>query len=467
MFLLNSAAGQYCHYCKQINQVELESEYPLRTGIFSKEGIIRRCPWHAQFKCNRCGNFYHFSWFYWCPSTNELICGSCNKPTLTAVKYWDRTYAYTFHCKKCDEPHFDLFYAEFQGLHPWQQNELIESSNLPDNLMKGNVVSIINSSTPWLPIWKPRTLRNGESLPLKEALEIANYVTPIRRSLAQLSGSGVVYHSDLTPEDEISYEDSRIRWEESSDTWIKLLASRTEKDEGDINRQVIIDPVIWKQIGNVKGLKVLDAGCGNGYFSRQLAERGAEVVGVDHSKVFIEYCTTQENQSPLGCKFYQGSLDNLSFLESELFDLIISNIVMVDVIEYKKAFKELNRILKPKSRFIWSNLHPIFGRMGKLTYRLPFDTQRNEERLFIIVDRYFDSGGTLISWGDFKPLWQIDRTLTEYTKALKDAGFVIREIIEPKPSIETIKENPRLLAFDADRFPLFIIYDCVKFALTP
>jgi len=42
------------------------------------------------------------------------------------------------------------------------------------------------------------------------------------------------------------------------------------------------------------------------------------------------------------------------------------------------------------------------------------------------------------------------------------AGFVIREIVEPKPSIETMQTYPVIFAFDNDRYPLFIIFDCLK-----
>lgn len=109
-----------------------------------------------------------------------------------------------------------------------------------------------------------------------------------------------------------------------------------------------------------------------------------------------------------------------------------------------------------------SNLHPAFARINNSFYRLPFDTPRNEERHYVMVDRYFDSGGTLVSWGSISPIWQFDRTLSEYSTALKEAGFLIREIVEPKPDNETIQNNPRLLAFDTDRIPFFIIYECIK-----
>ncbi|MFX0092384.1 MAG: methyltransferase domain-containing protein, partial [Candidatus Hodarchaeota archaeon] len=377
MLIPTSTGIKNCYYCEAIKKLEYEIDYPIRIGIFSKEGIIYRCAWHAQFKCCKCGRFHHFSWLYWCPKTNELICGSCNKPTLTAIKFWDRTYTYTFQCEHCNKPHYDLFYAEYQGLHPWQQNKIVENEKLSKNAAKREIVPIINATTPESPIWKPPTVRQGGVMPLEAALKTENNAISIRKSMMKIFGNSEL-HSDLTPENKINYEESKNCWENTSSKWIEAYALSKEKDQGDINRQLIIDPALWKQMGAVKGLRVLDAGCGNGYLSRQLARRGAKVVGVDYSKNFIEYCIKQEKQTGLGCEFYQGSLDDLSFLESESFDLVVSNVVMVDVLDYKTAFKELNRILKPNRRFLWSNVHPVFGRWGQVTYRLPFDTKRND-----------------------------------------------------------------------------------------
>jgi hypothetical protein len=79
-----------------------------------------------------------------------------------------------------------------------------------------------------------------------------------------------------------------------------------------------------------------------------------------------------------------------------------------------------------------------------------------------MMDNYFNTGGMLMSWGKMKPIWQFDRTLEEYSRALFRAGFLIREIIEPRPSIEDLQKHPRMLAYDANRIPIFIIFDCVK-----
>src|SRR5260221_12982506 len=59
-------------------------------------------------------------------------------------------------------------------------------------------------------------------------------------------------------------------------------------DDGDGNRRLNSDPVLWRFAGDVRGRAVLDAGCGTGYLTKQLSDRGAKVIGVDFSQRMIE-----------------------------------------------------------------------------------------------------------------------------------------------------------------------------------
>ncbi|MFW9856540.1 MAG: class I SAM-dependent methyltransferase [Candidatus Thorarchaeota archaeon] len=433
-----------CFYCKKISSYE--SDYPSREGGFTTDETALRCALHSQFKCLYCKKFHHFSWLYWCQNKRQLTCGDCNPPILKPLKFWSTTYTYSFHCSLCEENHYDLYYAEYQGTHPWQ------------NRMKRYAKAIIKETSN-KEGWTPNQPRGGKKISLEEALRIPNSTLDLREPFTTTK-----FHSVLIDQEQLKQSDVQDQWEETSNQWIELIDKTTQEDKGDLNRQLIIDPAMWEIIGDVKELAVLDAGCGNGYFSRILAQKGAIVSGVDQSRVFIDFCKKREKEEALGIKYHVQSLEDLVIFENDSFDLIVSNIVFVDVLDYKTAFKEMGRILKSSGRFVWSNLHPIFGRVSNLFYRIPSDTPRNEERLYVMIDRYFDSGGTLISWGTLKPIWQFDRTLSEYVTALKEAGFVIRDIVEPKPSIDVIKKHPRNLAFDTDRIPFFIIYECVKFA---
>ncbi|HEY0572513.1 MAG TPA: methyltransferase domain-containing protein [Pseudonocardia sp.] len=56
--------------------------------------------------------------------------------------------------------------------------------------------------------------------------------------------------------------------------------ARMEPD-GDFCSAMLLNPALPRMLGDVGGVRVLDAGCGHGYLSRMLADRGAEVVGVE------------------------------------------------------------------------------------------------------------------------------------------------------------------------------------------
>ncbi len=442
------AESQPCYYCEKINAVEEQHDYPIRDGIYTFEEYVFRCAWHSRFTCDNCGEEYHFSWFYWCPTKEKLVCGDCTKPTMKLVAFWDRTYAYQFYCDDCEDYHYDILYAEFQGLHPWQLGNQKLQSNL-------------DISEPWEPVWVPNSTREGGEISLDDALKLPNRVKLLRKDLKYSPNFGVLQYA--VPEELVKLSQTQKSWEENSQEWIELTETLDPYKSSDPNRLYIIDPALWKLIGEVKGLNVLDAGCGNGYFTRQLASNGANAVGVDFSRGFIHHCKKLEREMKLGCKFHEASITDMPFLDSCSFDIIVSNIVLVDVLDYKGAFKEIARVLNDEGRFIWSNVHPVFGRAGSaIDPKIPRDSKRNESRYLKVTDRYFDSGGHLSKWWS-SPVWQFLRTFEEYSKALKEAGFVISEIVEPRPTPESIQQHPRELAFDADRWTHFVIFECLKY----
>jgi 2-polyprenyl-3-methyl-5-hydroxy-6-metoxy-1,4-benzoquinol methylase len=332
------------------------------------------------------------------------------------------------------------------------------------------LVSNLKDPEPWKPNWRPLPSRKGQEISVEEALKVEDRISPLRKHIwkEQVTRTDLVQHK-------IEQGDTQKRWEANSKYWLEALEKylylngplqemllTRGVDVGDINREFIIDPALWELIGDVNGLKVLDAGCGNGYFTRKLARKGAKTMGVDFSQTFIDYCKKKEENEKLGCEFNQASLVDLNEINSNEFDLVVSNIVMVDVSEYEQAFKEIGRVIKPNGRFVWSNTHPVFARSSAFELKLPSDTRRREERRYKIIDRYFESGAMQVQWFGETPIWQFERTLSEYSKGLKEAGFVITEIVEPTPSIETMQTYPSIFAFDNDRYPLFIIYDCLK-----
>jgi hypothetical protein len=86
-------------------------------------------------------------------------------------------------------------------------------------------------------------------------------------------------------------EEARECWNRLAHDWRVQVG-----DDGDSNRRLNSDPVLWGLAGDVRGLAVLDAGCDTGYLSRKLPDRGALVTGVDFAESSVvrsQTCTSQ------------------------------------------------------------------------------------------------------------------------------------------------------------------------------
>ncbi|HEY2794020.1 MAG TPA: methyltransferase domain-containing protein, partial [Micromonosporaceae bacterium] len=69
-----------------------------------------------------------------------------------------------------------------------------------------------------------------------------------------------------------------------------------------------ISTALFDLIGPVTGHRVLDAACGHGRISRELARRGADVDALDLSVVLIDKAIAAERRDPLGIRYRHGDI---------------------------------------------------------------------------------------------------------------------------------------------------------------
>jgi 2-polyprenyl-6-hydroxyphenyl methylase/3-demethylubiquinone-9 3-methyltransferase len=139
-----------------------------------------------------------------------------------------------------------------------------------------------------------------------------------------------------------------------------------------------------EQLGDPKGRRVLDAGCGGGLVARELAAAGAEVVGVDRSlgSLGVARRATPARFSPA-----QGRLERLPFADAG-FDAVVAADVLEHLPDLPAVVAELARVLRPGGSFLfdtvnrtpWSWFTAVFG-LEQVLRMVPRGT--HDWRLFI------------------------------------------------------------------------------------
>lgn len=195
-------------------------------------------------------------------------------------------------------------------------------------------------------------------------------------------------------------------------------------DEGDSNRRLNSDPVLWEFLGDVRGLRVLDAGCGTGYLSRKLHERGAHVTGVDLAERMLELARARSS----AIDYRLDSCTTLATIADASFDCLVSNYVLMDIPDLEAAVSAFSRVLKPNGVAVLVFSHPCFpqgeaaapgsGQTIHYQWDFPYFERRK------VVDP---------PWAHFKDdfLWY-HRPLSDYWKAFIASGFSVVGFEEPR-----------------------------------
>ena len=227
-------------------------------------------------------------------------------------------------------------------------------------------------------------------------------------------------------------------WDEMADWY-----DEKQGDEGDLWHRTLIDPVLLQLVGNVTGLKVLDLGCGNGYLSRKLAKQGADVTGVDSSARLIERAKARESQSRPGITYHNADAAHLEMLEDESFDIVLSNMALMDIARADLVIREASRALRPRARFVASFSHPCFDTgqsSGWLIERMGLTST-----IWRKIGRYREPHEDWVPWnvppGQVWETISYHRPLSWYFQALRDASLAVTAFKEPAPTQEFLSNS--------------------------
>lgn len=214
-------------------------------------------------------------------------------------------------------------------------------------------------------------------------------------------------------------EETRAFWDRVAKDWDIQVG-----DEGDSNRILNSDPVLWDFAGDVAGQNVLDAGCGTGYLSRKLRERGARVIGIDFSERMIEIARAKAPR----IDFRVGSCTDLEGVGDGSIDIVIANYLLMDIPDLNATMRAFNRVLKPGGVAVAVFTHPCFPQ-GRATA-----SSGGDEIQYYWSFPYFEQRKCIDPpWAHFTDefIW-FHRPLSDYWKAFKAAGFDVVDFEEPR-----------------------------------
>ena len=128
----------------------------------------------------------------------------------------------------------------------------------------------------------------------------------------------------------------------------------------------MLDAWVLRALGDVSGKTVIDIGCGEGRFCRLLANLGALVKGIDITEALIERA---REFGGAGQTYLVGDAEDLAGVEDDSFDLAVSYIVLVDLLDYRRSIRggvqsvEARRTVRRVQRA--SDEERRYRRMGK------------------------------------------------------------------------------------------------------
>ncbi len=235
-------------------------------------------------------------------------------------------------------------------------------------------------------------------------------------------------------------EETRDLWNRLADDWRIQVG-----DDGDSNRVLNSDPVLWEFAGDVRGLTVLDAGCGTGYLSKKLRDQGALVTGIDFSERMIEIARAKNPN----IDFRVDSCSELGTIDDEHFDMVIANYVLMDTPDLWGTMKAFNRILRTDGVAVLVFSHPCFPQGSARV------SEDSEGIRYCWSFPYFEQRKcTDPPWAHFKSefIW-FHRPLSDYWKAFTAAGFVVVDFEEPRITEDRyhLAENERKLKNSKNR----------------
>jgi SAM-dependent methyltransferase len=206
-------------------------------------------------------------------------------------------------------------------------------------------------------------------------------------------------------------------------------------------------PTMRALLPDPRGLRVLDLGCGYGWFCRWAREQGATAVtGIDVSEKML--ARARRDTADTAIAYRRADMETLE-LPAGAVDLIYSSLALHYVAELERLMAEAYGALAPGGRLVFSAEHPMYTAPAKAGWLVDAAGYKSWP-----VDHYLDEGPRTTDWLT-EGVQKHHRTIATYVNLLLRLGFTLTHIGEWGPTDAQIASEPSLA--DQRQRPAFLL----------
>ncbi|MDK9702394.1 MAG: class I SAM-dependent methyltransferase [Sulfuritalea sp.] len=218
-------------------------------------------------------------------------------------------------------------------------------------------------------------------------------------------------------------------------------------------------PAMFGKLPDLTGQSVFCVGCGSAEEIGMLQAKGAQHIhAIDISESLIQVA----RETYPSVQFDVRSMEERQPFQDGAFDFIYSSLTLHYAASWLQILCEMRRLLKPGGRMLFSTHHPVkwgseVTRGGDLDmFRMGYE--RPVGRPPTVFGDYLGTRRILDQWFGSMTVEYYHRPLEPIFRDILDAGFLLLDFLEPRPTPEAETEAPSFWAIHS-RIPLFMIFE--------
>ena len=156
-------------------------------------------------------------------------------------------------------------------------------------------------------------------------------------------------------------EETRSIWDQKAAFWDDKMG------DGNDFQRILTGPASERLLNLQPGETDIEIACGNGVFTRRMAQLGVHVIATDFSEQFLERARARPSEYTGSIEYHHLDAtreDQIVAFGKQRFDAAVCNMAIMDMAEIDPLMRGIRQVVKPGGRFVFSLTHPCFNHTG-------------------------------------------------------------------------------------------------------